>query len=91
LPVTQEDKLGVTEQATGGLYRSTGTICVCMVPWSVRRYPHQIRALDPSSIFYLRISTNSKCRATHISSMLCAAAAHDVTTAHDSWAQTMTS
>ena len=82
--MTQEDKLGVYRASYRRLIYVKLLFAYVWFFWSVRRYPHWIRALDPSSIFHLRISTNSKCRAIHYYSVLRAAAAHDVMIAHDS-------
>ena len=82
--MTQEDKLGVYRASYRRFIYVKLLFAYVWFSWSVHRYLHWIRALDPSSIFHLRISTNSKYRAIHYHSMLRTAAAHDVITAHDS-------
>ena len=69
-PVTQEDKLGFYRASYRRFIYVKLLFAYVWFPWFVRRYPHRIRALDPSSIFHLRISTNSKCRAIHYCSVL---------------------
>ena len=52
-PVTQEDKLGVYRASYRRFIYVKLLFAYVWFSWSVHRYPHRIRALDPSSIFHL--------------------------------------